>query len=151
MHAGGALVARGEHDCVDAGDVGEVGELTESEYEEGGEMKLGSSVSCCPETLLLLAVSQYISQSCKQHLLLLSSATHFGTLAPEHRSPKRRALLTTQGLQGGSWRESHMRGTYGRNGTRNRNSIEGARTTLNNENLNLSNDDKNSMILVRAS
>ena len=45
MHAGGALVARGEHDCVDAGDVGEVGELAESEYEEGGEMKLGSSAT----------------------------------------------------------------------------------------------------------
>ena len=45
MHAGRALVARGEHDCVDAGDVGEVGELAESEYEEGGEMKLGSSAT----------------------------------------------------------------------------------------------------------
>lgn len=68
--AGRALVARGEHDCVDAGDVGEVGELAESEYEEGGEMKLGS-----PKRRNLLPAHGLEGRSCSGVAKRLSSTS----------------------------------------------------------------------------
>ena len=78
---------------MDAGDVGEVGELTECEYDEGGDMKLGSSEEPNARTLLLEACPGF------------SDSTTWSTQqisASKASAPKRRDLLTAQGLHGGS-------------------------------------------------